>query len=269
MSTIVFLGGGRITSALVSGLRAAKFPHTLVVHDRNRGKGAALRKNFGVEVEADLDHAVRQADLLVLAVRPQSVPEILGRMRPTKTPAGVSVAAAIPTAILRRLCSAPLSWARAMPSPACRTRHGLTAVFFPPRFPAKRLATDLFAAVGMVVAVPEAQFDAFTVLYSTSHGQHALHAMAAAGRKLGLSPKVALLTAAHALADGILSWRESGSSLERELHEAATPGGIAAEVMRAMDRAGFSRAIEAGLRAGVRRSRELSRNTTRDGGDRP
>src|SRR5512146_2007839 len=108
MSTIVFLGGGRITSALVSGLRAAKFPHTLVVHDRNRGKGAARRKNFGVEVEADWDHAVRQAALLVLAARPQAGPEILGRMRPTKTSAGVSGAAAIPTAIRRRLCSAPL-----------------------------------------------------------------------------------------------------------------------------------------------------------------
>ena len=68
----------------------------------------------------------------------------------------------------------------------------------------------LFEKVGTVLEIPESKFDAFTVTYSSSHGYHALAALAAASlRKLGLSRKTALTAAAHALADGILSWRES------------------------------------------------------------
>lgn len=261
MSTIVFLGGGRIAGALISGLRAARFPHRLVVHDRHRSKLAALRKTFRVEVESDLDTALRRADLLVLAVRPQSLPDLLRRLQPPHPVSAVSLAAGISVQSLRALSDRQIRWARAMPSPACRTRHGLTAVFFPPRFPseARKLATTMFAAIGQVVTLPEAQFDAFTVLYSTSHGQHALLAMANAGVRLGLARRVSLLAASHSLAEGILSWRDSGLSLDQELREAATPGGIAAEVMRAMDAAGYGRAIECGLRAGLARACHLAR----------
>lgn len=265
MSTIVFLGGGRIAGALISGLRAARFPHRLVVHDRNRSRLASLRKTFRVEVEPELDAALHRADLLLLAVRPQSLPELLPRLQPPRALAAVSLAAGAPLQSLRSLSDPQIRWARAMPSPACRTRHGLTALFFPPRFPSasRKLATTLFAAVGQVVTLPEAQFDAFTVLYSTSHGQHALRAMTGAGVKLGLQRRVALLAASHSLAEGILSWRDSGLSLEQELRAAATPGGIAAEVMRAMDAAGYGRAIEQGLRAGLARARHLARRQRR------
>ncbi|HVN21433.1 MAG TPA: hypothetical protein VMU05_21790, partial [Dongiaceae bacterium] len=61
--------------------------------------------------------------------------------------------------------------------------------------------------------------------------------------------------AAHALADGILYWREAGLSLDELLHEAATPGGIAAATMHAMDQAGYPRAVSKGLKAGIAQAR--------------
>ena len=60
-------------------------------------------------------------------------------------------------------------------------------------------------------------------------------------------------------ADGILSWREGSDSLDALLHEAATPGGISATVMRTMDRAGHPRIVERGLRAGVARAKSNAR----------
>ena len=63
------------------------------------------------------------------------------------------------------------------------------------------------------------------------------------------------MAAAHALADGIGYWRESGESLEDLLHEAATPGGIAAATMAAMDKSGYARAVKNGIRAGVKQAR--------------
>jgi pyrroline-5-carboxylate reductase len=70
-----------------------------------------------------------------------------------------------------------------------------------------------------------------------------------------LDRKNALISAAHALADGILSWREGNVSLKELLREAATPGGIAATVMDAMDQAGYQRMVEQALRAGVARAK--------------
>src|SRR6267142_970963 len=77
MSTVVFLGGGRITSAMLAGLRLAKTRHRLIVHDRNPGKLRDLKKRYAVAVEPDLNSAVKQADMLIVAVRPNSVREVL------------------------------------------------------------------------------------------------------------------------------------------------------------------------------------------------
>jgi pyrroline-5-carboxylate reductase len=57
------------------------------------------------------------------------------------------------------------------------------------------------------------------------------------------------------LADGILSWREGNIRLNDLLEEAATPGGIAAATMSDMDRGGYERIVERGLRAGLARAK--------------
>src|ERR1019366_6123170 len=88
MSTIVFLGGGRITSAMLAGLRLGRTRHRLVVHDRNPGKLRDLKKRYAVAVEPDLNRAVEQADLLIVAVRPSSVRELLGRVGNVKSQIG-------------------------------------------------------------------------------------------------------------------------------------------------------------------------------------
>src|ERR1700687_6009907 len=77
---IVFLGGGRITSALVAGLRLAGDAREIVVYDRNPEKMRGLRREFHVEVARDLKSAVRRAEMLIVAVRPASVKEMLGEV---------------------------------------------------------------------------------------------------------------------------------------------------------------------------------------------
>src|ERR1700693_4355650 len=77
MKAIVFLGGGRITSALAAGLRLAGYDRVIVVYDRHMEKLRALRWESRVEVARDLKSAVERAEMLILAVRPASVMEIL------------------------------------------------------------------------------------------------------------------------------------------------------------------------------------------------
>jgi pyrroline-5-carboxylate reductase len=262
MSTVVFLGGGRITSAMLAGLRLGKTRHRLVVHDRNPGKLRDLKKSYAVAVELDLNRAVRQADVLIVAVRPSSVRELLQMVGQTndelnRALLAVSLAAGVPLCVLSKGVGPPVRWARAMPSPVCRSGRGLTAVTFPrslPRADRKRVH-DLFASFGQVVEIPESKFDAFTVTYSCSHGYHALATLAGAAQEAGLDRNTALLASAHALADGIIAWRDGKHSLESLLEAAATPGGIAAATAAKMDAAGYGRAVRQGLAAGLRRAR--------------
>src|SRR5258705_13852191 len=81
MTGIVFLGGGRITSALLAGLRLHGDRSRIVVHDRNGHKLRALEKAFGVVPEPDLVAAVSQAKLLMIAVRPHGLRELLKNLK--------------------------------------------------------------------------------------------------------------------------------------------------------------------------------------------
>ena len=255
MKALVFLGGGRITSALVAGLRLSKCQRQIIVHDRNPEKLRELRRKYRVGIEPDLHKAVVQAGLLVIAVRPDAVRHLLKQLD-KRIPCAISLAAGIPLRNLRQWMPRA-RWVRAMPSPAARFGNALTALAFETGVPRsqQKEVTDLFAQVGGVLKLPEEKFDAFTVTYSTSHGYHALAALAKAAEQLGLDKRTALLASAHALADGIVAWREASVSLDDLLKEAATPGGIAAAVMRTMDEGGYQKTIERGLRAGLKRTR--------------
>lgn len=259
MRTTVFLGGGRITGALIAGLRLANSNQPIVVHDRHPGKLRSLERQYGIKTEANLHRATEQADLLIIAVRPDSVPNLLGEIgKVTRRITAVSLAAGVPLAKLRLKLGPTVRWARAMPSPVCRLGRGLTALTFDRGLPLaeRRAIKGFFAKVGPVLDIPENKFDVFTATYSCSHGYHALAALAAAGQSHGLDRKTALTAAAHALADGINGWREGDIPLDRLLHEAATPGGIAATTMTVMDDAGYGRAVARGLRAGIERARK-------------
>jgi len=262
---VVFLGGGRITSALIAGLRLAHYDRPIVVYDRNGHKLRALRRGFRIDAAHDLKSAVENAGMIIIAVRPASVADLLkevSRLNVVEPPTlAVSLAAGIPLEKLQGFLGPPVRWARAMPSPVCRIGHGLTALAFSRnvRNPQRAAIRKFFSHVGPLLDLPESKFDALTAAFSPSHGYHALATLAEAARAVGLDRKAALTAAGHALADGILYWRQSGEALADLLHEAATPGGTAAATMLAMDKAGYRRSVAAGLQAGIRRARANSR----------
>jgi pyrroline-5-carboxylate reductase len=188
--------------------------------------------------------------------------------------------------VLREFAGRTITFARAMPSPLCRFGRGFTAVTFPRNASRanRKIINDFFAATGRVIDIPEDKFDAFTVTYSCSHGYHALAILSRSAQAAGLDRKIALLASAHALADGILAWRERDLSvasfshnglsqndlapddlapddlaLDRLLQEAATPGGIASATIAGMDSAGYARAVRKGFAEGLRRARANAR----------
>ena len=260
MRATVFLGGGRITGALAAGLRLAGDEREIVVYDRHPEKLRTLRRESRIEIARDLRSAVEGAGMLVLAVRPSSLRDMLHEVAVCGATPGlcVSLAAGIPLKNLRAWLGTPARWVRAMPSPVCRIGRGLTPVCFDRRVSNKERfqVQQMFARVGPVLELRENQFDAITAAHSPTHGYHALATLAQAAQNAGLDRETALTAAAHALADGIHYWKQSGLTLEELLEEAATPGGIAAATMAAMNRAGYVRAVQHGISAGVARAQK-------------
>ncbi len=262
MKSTVFLGGGHITSAMVAGLRLAKYRRPIVVYDRKKSqKLRVLRRQFHVDIARDLKSAIEQAELVIIAVRPASVAGLLAEIASCATSRRpelwVSLAAGVPLRNLHAGLGPPARWVRAMPSPVCRIGRGLTALCFDGsvRKRERVRVRRFFSHVGQVVEIPENQFDAFTATFSSSHGYHALATLAQAAQRAGLYRKTALIATAHALGDGVAYWRQSGQSLDDLLHEAATPGGIAAATMAAMDKSGYAQVVANGLKAGIAQAR--------------
>jgi pyrroline-5-carboxylate reductase len=257
----VFLGGGRITGALAAGLRLAGDERTIVVYDRHPEKLRALRRESRIEIARDLKSAVERAELVIVAVRPGSVREMVGEVVACGASVPrlwVSLAAGIPLRNLREWLGPPVRWARAMPSPVCRIGRGLTPFCFNHSVgkSERGRVRRFFEQVGPVLELREGQIDAITATHSPTHGYHALATLAKVAQDAGLDRETALTAAAHALAGGIEYWREIGLSLEELLEEAATPGGIAAATIAGGENSGYSRAVRAGLAAGIERARK-------------
>src|SRR5260370_34024387 len=209
MTATVFLGGGRITSALVAGLRLAKYKPPLVVYDRHPEKLRQLKREFNVSTEHDLARAVSEANLLIVAVRPHDVANLLDDTGKCDWAAGatlvVSLAAGIPLEKLRSKGSSRSRWGRAMPSPVCRIARGLTALTFEENVAIRqrKQVRDLFGHLGSVLEIPEAHFDAFTATFSPSHGYHSLATLARSAEAAGLDRKTPLTSPAHPIAERI------------------------------------------------------------------
>jgi pyrroline-5-carboxylate reductase len=242
-------------------LRLAGYRESIVVYDRNPEKARALRREFGIEVAGDLKSAIAHAGMLIIAVRPADVDELLGdvsqHLEESRSMIVVSLAAGVPLRKLRAQLGSSVRWVRAMPSPVCRIAQGLTALAFGSSItrPDRKRVRKFFEYVGAVLEIPESRFDAFTATFSSSHGYDALAMLAKAAESVGLDRRTALTAAAHALGDGILYWRRSGQTLADLLHEAATPGGVASATMNAMHAAGYARTVTQGLRAGIKQAR--------------
>ena len=186
MKATVFLGGGRSLARWLRGCGSAGYEREIVVYDRNPEKLRALRRESRVEPARDLKSAVEQAEMLIVAVRPGSVAEMLDEVVECGCAAPrlcVSLAAGIPLRNLRARLGPRGAWVRAMPSPVCRIGRGLTPLSFE-RSVAKAdrvRVRRLFELVGPVLEIPERQMDAITATHSPTHGYHAL-AHSGAGR---------------------------------------------------------------------------------------
>jgi len=263
---VAILGGGRIGEALLSGLLSSgwRAAGEVVVTDRREERLAELRERYGVEATSDNAAAVRGAELVVVAVKPQDIDDLLaemgGELNPKQTL--VSVAAAIPTAHIEERIAVSVPVVRAMPNAPATVHEGMAGICAGAHAGDANLAIadEALSHLGRVVRVPETWMDAITAVSGSGPAYFALlaEAMIEAGILLGLSREVSTTLVVQTMYGTAKQLRDQGMH-PVELRESVTsPGGTTIAAIRELEQAGVRAAFLNAIQAAMDRARELA-----------
>jgi pyrroline-5-carboxylate reductase len=230
------LGGILLRAYLKQGIFAAKRVTASVKH---ADRAAALEKELGIRVTTENRKAVRDADIVLLGVKPQVVGEVLREIAPdlSEKTLLVSVAASVPTSYLEEhLGAAGASGAvkkipviRAMPNTPAVVGCGMTGICRGSHANTDHLETArlMFDAVGRTVVVDEKNMDAVTGLSASgpAFAYIILESLAEAGVKVGLPRDVATLLAAQTMKGAASVVLETGDHPALLKDAVTTPAG--------------------------------------------
>jgi pyrroline-5-carboxylate reductase len=263
-----FIGGGNMATALIRGFLAAGLyqPGQMQASDVDPAKRTALKRRLRVAVTADNRAVVREAKVIILAVKPQIIDEVLAGIRDEVTPAKlfISIAAGVPTRRIGQVLGPKSRVVRVMPNTPALLSQGMSVIVRGLRASTadERLAVRLFRAVGRAVAVREESWlDAVTGLSGSGPAYAYLFAegLIGGGVAAGLPEKVATELACQTLFGAAAMLLETGESPERLRAQVTSPGGTTLAGLAELERRAFKEAVEAAVAAATRRSVELGR----------
>jgi pyrroline-5-carboxylate reductase len=259
---IAFIGGGNMAEALIRGMVQSGM-RDIVVSEPREQRRSHLEAAYGIRITADNLDAVSSADIIILAVKPQNMDEVLGEIAGSigEDKTVVSIAAGITISYLQgRLKTARL--VRVMPNVASMVQEGMAVISLCECMDEKVTAVirDIFMASGRVLTLPEKYMDAVTAVSGSGPAFIArfVELMVEGGVKLGLREDDALELALQTLA-GTSRLIEGGLQPSRLIEMVKSPGGTTAEGLKALEESGLGEAVLGALEAAARRSRELAR----------
>lgn len=265
--TIAIIGAGNIGRALIGGLlrRHELAPEQIRATRRNPTALEALRAEFpGIQATSNNLLAVRDATLVVLAVKPQNAREVIEEIRAHVQPEALmlSVLAGLTTSTIERLFGRTLPVVRAMPNTPALVDEGATALAAGAHARPEHLALcrQIFEAVGKVEIVPEYLMDAVTGLSGSGPAYvfMFIEALTDAGVKQGLPRPIAFRLAAQTVYGAAKLVLETGRHPAILRDEVTTPGGTAIAAVAELEAHGLRTMLINAVATATRRSQELS-----------
>ncbi|MCA4961085.1 MULTISPECIES: pyrroline-5-carboxylate reductase [unclassified Pseudomonas] len=262
---IAFIGAGNMAASLIGGLRAKGLEAAQI---RASDPGAETRSKVaaehGIAVFADNAEAIKDADVVVLAVKPQAMKAVCEAIRPNLKPNQlvVSIAAGI-------TCSSMNNWlgaqpiVRCMPNTPALLRQGVSGLFATAEVSAeqRQQAEELLSAVGIALWLDEEQqLDAVTAVSGSGPAYFFLliEAMTAAGVKLGLPADIAAqLTMQTALGAAHMAVASDVDAAELR-RRVTSPAGTTEAAIKSFQAGGFEALVEKALGAAAHRSAEMA-----------
>ena len=202
---VAVLGAGKMGGILLKALlqKGRLSPRAATATVQHEDRARALGKQLGISVGTDNLAAVRDADIVLVCVKPQVVADVIEQIRPnvSKKQLIISVAASVATGQIEKALATAVPVVRAMPNTPSAVGCGITALCRGKFAEARHIemATALFNVVGRTVVVDEKHMDAVTGLSASgpAYIYIILESLAEAGVKVGLPRDVATLLAAQ------------------------------------------------------------------------
>ncbi|MFO1094703.1 MAG: pyrroline-5-carboxylate reductase [Planctomycetaceae bacterium] len=265
---IGFIGAGRMATALARGLIDAGFAAAgqILASDVEPAAREGFARSAGAAVVEGNADVVARADVLVLAVKPQSMSKVLEELRPLLKPSHlvISIAAGVTLSALSRALGERVRLVRVMPNTPCLVGQGASG------FSVGGTATSddaaftesLLKTVGIAVQVPEPLLDAVTGLSGSgpAYAFEMIEALSDGGVCAGLPRDVATRLAAQTLLGAAKMVLATGQHPGALKDAVASPGGTTIAGLHELERGGLRGTLMNAVVAATRRSQELGRS---------
>ncbi len=263
---IAIIGGGKMGSIIAQGLISRKIisGKDLTVTDVDADRRKWLSSELGLQTSGENRATVKNADIVVLAVKPQNMAQTLQEIAPAidKSKIVISLAAGITTGFVEGYLAKGVRVVRVMPNTPALVSAGATAV-------AKgtsatnadiQLARAIFDAVGITVQVEEKLMDAVTGLSGSGPAYCfvIIEALSDAGVQMGLPRELALQLAAQTMLGSAMLCLEGGKHPAQLKDMVTSPAGTTVAGLQALEEGKIRATLLSAVEAATKRSKELA-----------
>lgn len=265
---IGFIGGGNMASSLVNGLIASGHPAQKIwVSDLDEDKLHALAANLKVNITTDNDTIINKSDVVVLAVKPQTMAAVAKSISSTILQNGVlvvSIAAGVNQNSLSNWLGSEIAIVRCMPNTPALVMTGATALHANDRVSnrQKDLAENILRSVGIAIWVDrETELDAVTAVSGSGPAYFfmLMEAMEKTAVELGLNEHTAGLLVQQTALGAAKIALESPDSPGQLREKVTSSGGTTQRAMEIFQQGGFNELVAKALHAACDRSEEMSK----------
>ncbi len=256
---IAIIGGGNLGTAIAEGLLKSKFSKAadIVITKRNTATLKSF-KDKGVEVSSDNSAAVKKSEIIILAVKPFQVADVLNSVK--KELGDDKVLISVVTGVLidemEAVVKNNISYFRAMPNTAIAIQESMTCVCSKNADTGTiKYVNDLFSTVGKVVTIDEKLMEASTVLAAcgTAYAMRYIRANIQGGIEIGFDAATASLIAAQTVKGAAELLLQKGTHPEQEIDKVTTPKGCTIAGLNEMEHQGFSSSLIRGVVASYKK----------------
>lgn len=265
MQTISFIGAGKMAEAILQGLLAKKLfePKNILLSDISTQRLTDLAKQYQIKTTSSNLQAIQHSDLILLAVKPQSITAVLEELHAVATPKQLIMSIAAGTSLQTINPSGALKACRVMPNTPALIGQAASAIAFGSTFSSseKDSVISIFSAIGSVIEVEEKEINAVTGLSGSGPAFvfNLMQSFIAAGKSLGLSEEIAKqLTYQTFLGSASLA-QSSTLSLETLIDQVTSPNGTTASGRKVLENSDVQEVLIKTITQAKVRADELSK----------
>jgi len=267
---IAFIGAGNMAKSLIGGMVANGYPATAIsASATTRTKLDALDQEFGINTSTDNDALVAEADIIILAVKPQIMADVCGVIAQQKAnykgKIFVSIAAGVTVARLQSFLADDQPIIRTMPNTPSLVQKGMTGLFASPEVTGadKDIVNQIMLAVGQTAWV-EQESDLNTIIAATGSSPAYfflfMEAMQDSIMKMGFDKQQArALVEQAALGSAEMVLHNQDVDLATLRLNVTSKGGATAEAIRVFEEQDLRRTIDTAMNAAVSRAEAMEK----------